>query len=152
MQITFQTAKNGEETAAADNIYLHSSYAPSKEAERFAQSLNFPFTPQIIVITEPALSYAAKYIRQKYQNVKIGVIRYVKDFEKYNSNFDFVLNYFEHPDFEAYLESLYDEQKLLTIQFVSWTPSARVFANEETAVWKSIKAALERSKTFLKSS
>ena len=70
MQITFQTAKNGELTAAADNIYLHSSYAPSKEAERFAEGLTFPFTPQIIVITEPALSYAAKYIRQKSKMLK----------------------------------------------------------------------------------
>ena len=149
MQITFQTAKNGEETALADNIYLHSSYAPSKEAERFADSLNFPFTPNTIISTEPALSYSVKYLRQKFENVKIGVIRYVKVFEKYNSDFDFVLNYFEHPDFEAYLESIYDEQQLLTIQFISWNPSARVFVKEDELVWKSIKAAMERSKTLL---
>ena len=149
MQITFQTAKNGEETAAADNIYLHSSYAPSKEAERFVEGLTFSYTPQIIIITEPALSYAAKFLRQRYENAKIGVIRYVKDFEKYNSFFDFVLNYFEHPDFETYLERLYDEQQLITMQFISWSPSGRVFAAEETSVWKSIKAALERSKTLL---
>ncbi len=149
MQITFQTAKNGEATALADNVYLHSSYAPSREAERFAQGLNFPYKPQIIIITEPALSYSAKFIREKFNNAQIGVIRYVKDFEKYNSNFDFTLNFFEHPDFEAYLESLFNEEQLLTIQFISWTPSAKVFANQDKIVWKSIKAALERSKTLL---
>ena len=113
MKITIQKAKNGEETASADGHFLHSNYAPQKEAQRFADNLNLSYTPNQIIITEPALSYAADFLRQKYPQIKIGAIRYEKDFSAYNSKFDFVLNYYEHPDFEVYLENCFSEDELL---------------------------------------
>ena len=149
MQISIQTAKNGEETASIDNCFLHSSYAPSKEAERFVQSLEIPFKPESIVITEPALSYVVPFLRQAFPEVRLGVIRYTKFFEKYNSGFDFVLNYFEHPDFENYLERTFNEEEILSMHFISWQPSGRIFPEENQIVWNAIKAAFERSKTLL---
>lgn len=149
MKITIQKAKNGEETASADGHFLHSNYAPQKEAQRFADNLNLSYTPNQIIITEPALSYAADFLRQKYPQIKIGAIRYEKDFSPYNSKFDFVLNYYEHPDFEVYLENCFSEDELLLTYFISWTPSAQIFKEEENIVWKSIKAAMERAKTLL---
>ena len=53
LNILFQKAKNGEETAIADKLFLHSNYAPSKEAERFVENLSIPYTPSAIIITEP---------------------------------------------------------------------------------------------------
>ena len=92
MKITIQKAKNGEETALADNHFLHSNYAPLKEAERYVQNLNPPYNPSLIIISEPALSYCADFLRQRFPAAKIGVIRYIRDFSIYNSRFDFVLN------------------------------------------------------------
>lgn len=149
MQFSIQTAKNGEETASIDNCFLHSSYAPSKEAERFVQTLEIPFKPESIVITEPALSYVVPFLRQAFPDVRLGVIRYTKFFENYNSGFDFVLNFFEHPDFENYLENTFNEEEILSMHFISWQPSARLFSEENKIVWNAIKSAFERSKTLL---
>ena len=149
MDIIIQNAKDGDETAIAEGFYLHSNYAPRKEAQRFVENLTIPYTPSAIIITEPALSYAADFLRNKFPELRIGVIRYSDYFEKYNSKFDFVLNYFEHPDFEVYLESIFTEEELLTTLFISWTASAKVFPQEDKKVWTGIKAAMERSKTLL---
>ena len=71
MNIEIRKAKNGEDTAAADNMLLHSSYAPSREAEHFVQNLTFPFIPEIIILIEPALSYSAKIIKEKFSSIDI---------------------------------------------------------------------------------
>lgn len=149
MKIFIQKAKNGEETALAEGLYLHSNYAPEKEAQRFVENLSLPYTPSSIIITEAALSYTGIFLKAKFPELRIGVIRYTSFFEKYNSKFDFVLNYFEHPDFEAYLENTFSEEELLTTLFVSWTPSAKAFPGEDKIVWTAIKNAMERSKTLL---
>jgi hypothetical protein len=76
LDITFQKAKNGEETALAGNFFLHSNYAPIKEAERFVENLNIPYTPSIIIITEAALSYVTLFLKKKFPTARLGVIRY----------------------------------------------------------------------------
>ncbi len=149
MKITIQKAKNGEETALADNHFLHSNYSPLKEAERFSQSLAIPYNPSKIIITEPALSFIVSFLKNKYPASKIGAIRYFDTFNNYNKDFDFVLNYYEHKDFEVYLESIFTEEELLTAFFTPWTPSSQVFSDIDKVVWTSIKNALYRSKTLL---
>ena len=149
MKVTIQKAKNGEDTVCVDGHFLHSNYAPLKEAERYVQNLNPPYNPSLIIISEPALSYCADFLRQRFPAAKIGVIRYIKDFSIYNSRFDFVLNYFEHPDFEAYLEKTFNEEQLLTAFFTPWQASSQVFSEADKTVWASIKAVLERAKTIL---
>lgn len=149
MDLTIQKAKNGEETVSVDGHFLHSNYAPRKEAERFVENLQLPYTPSLIILTEPGISFAAEFLRQKFPDIKTGVIRYIKGFEKYNSKFDFVINYFEHTDFEAYLENRFTEEELLTTVFISWPASAQIFKNQEEIVWNAIKASMMRSKTLL---
>ena len=149
MKITIQKAKNGEDTALADNHFLHSNYAPLKEAERFVENLKLPYQPSLIIITEPALSYVSSFLRKRFPDIRLGVIRYSNDFESYNKAFDLVFNYFEHPDFEAYLEKALNEEELLKCLFIPWTPSSQAFGETDKLVWKSIKAALERAKTLL---
>ena len=149
MQIQILKAKNGEDTASVDGHFLHSNYAPKKEAERFVENLLLPYTPSSIIISEPALSYTAEYLRKRFPDIKLGAIRYCSDFSAYNSGFDFVLNYDSHSDFEACLEAKLSEEELLTAFFVSWNPSAQIFKEEDKRVWLSIKAAMERAKTLL---
>ena len=149
MEIIIQKSKNGENTAIADGHFLHSNYAPVKEAQRFVENLTLPFIPKIIILLEPALSYAADFLRSRFPNIKLGVIRYQKDFEEYNSKFDFVFNYFESTNFEATLERSLNEEQLLSTLFFSWPASSQIFKDTENQVWKDIKAAFERSKTLL---
>lgn len=149
MDITIQKAKNGEETALVKGHFLHSNYAPAKEAQRFVENLQVPYNPSLIIITEPGLSYVCTFLRTRFQGLKIGAIRYHKGFEAYNNNFDFVLNYFEHPDFEAYLENIFTEDQLLTSFFTPWPASSQIFVDEDKEIWNAIKAAMFRSKTLL---
>ena len=149
MQITIQEAKNGELTARAENHFLHSNYAPLKEAERFVENLTIPYEPSKIIVTEPALSYIAPLLKKKFPKAKLGAIRYYSNFTSYNKDFDFVLNYFEHKNFETYLESIFTEEDLLTSYFTSWSPSSQIFKDEDTLVWNAIKAAMLRAKTLL---
>ena len=149
MKVIIQKAKNGEDTALIDGHFLHSNYNPQKEAERFAENLNLSYTPSCIIITEPALSYSAVYLKKKYPEIKIGAIRYTEDFSAFNSYFDFILDYYNHTDFETYLENTLTEDILLTAHFINWQPSSQAFHEIDYAVWNAIKAALERAKTLL---
>ncbi len=149
MELSIQKAKNGENTAIADGHFLHSNYAPVKEAQRFVENLALPFIPKIIIILEPALSYTADFIKIRFPDIKLGAIRYQKDFANYNSKFDFVINYFEDTNLEARLERILNEEQLLSTLFFSWPASSQIFKDTEKNVWKDIKAALERAKTLL---
>ena len=149
MKVTIQKAKNGEETAIFENHFLHSNYAPVKEAERFVENLQLPYIPSIIIITEPALSYITVFLKKRFPDIKLGVIRYTSDFENYNNGFDFILNYYEHSDFAAFLENKLNEEELLQTYFIPWTPSSQAFNETDKKVWQNIKAAMERAKTLL---
>ena len=149
MKISIQKAKNGEDTALADGHFLHSNYAPVKEAQRFAENLTLPFKAEKLIILEPALSYAADYIRARFPDLKIGAVRYEKAFAQFNSKFDFVLNYYEHEDFTSYLEQIFNEEELLSTCFISWPASAQVYKDIEKNIWISLKSAMERAKTLL---
>ena len=149
MNIQIQKAKNEEDTVVIQNHFLHSGYAPSKEADRFVENLNIPFSPYAIIISEPALSYLVKPLRKKYPQAKIGVIRYTDFFNSYNSLFDFVINLFEGINLESRLEALFNEEQLLSVHFISWQPCSQVFTEEDKLCWNAIKATLERAKTLL---
>ena len=149
MNISIQKAKNGEETALAENCFLHSGYAPSKEAERYVQGLEIFYQPQVIVVCEPALSYVADFLRQRFPSSKIGAIRYTDFFASFNSKFDFVINLFECENLESKLENLFSEEILLSTFFIPWQPSSKVFSETDRQCWLSIKSCLERAKTLL---
>lgn len=150
MNISFQNAKNQEETVLIDGVFLHSSYNPSREAERFIQNLIIPFCPSLIILLEPGLSYTTKFLKNKFPKVKIGVIRYINSFSKYNSDFDFVLNYYEHEkDFENYLFNSLNEEQLLSCFFLEWEPSSKVFSETHKKVAECIKNVISKAKTVL---
>jgi len=150
LEIKIFCAKNGEETASCDGIFLHSSYSPVNEAKRFAQTLEIPFDAKTIVITEPALSYCTEYLKERFSEKKIGIIRYVPQFCDYNCKADFVINYFEHENnFDTELFNYFGEEELFCTFFASWKASEKVFEKINTAVWKSIKLAMQKAKTLL---
>ncbi len=149
MEITVQKAKNEELTATVDGHFIHSNYAPSKEAQRFVENLKLPFTPSRIIILEPGLSYAADFLRQKFPGSKIGGIRYTSKFSDFDRKLDFVLNYYSQNSFKTYLGNTLNEEELLTSFFVSWPASAQIFSDIEKEIWKDIKETMDRAKTLL---
>ena len=131
MEVVFQNAKNGELTVSIDLFFLHSSYSPQKEAQRFVENLKFPFSPEIIFITEPGISYCADFFRQKFPSSKLVVIRYLTDFKQFDNKFDFVIDFFSFNNnshaFEKFLSSHFCDSEILCSVFAAGMQLLNVF-------------------------
>ncbi len=151
-QVEFSTAKNGELTVTADSKYLHSKYNPTSEAENYVNSLQFSFSPQFIFVLEPALSYILPFLKNKYTQSSIIVIRYCSYFEKYNTGFDKVINYLNfHNDyeFENYLVSNFTDEDFFNSVYIEWKPSSLIFQAQSQNVWTVINKIIKRSHSVL---
>lgn len=153
MNIEFSTAKDGNSTCKFNSIFLHSSYAPLRESERFVSSISSPFKPEIIFIIEPGLSYCTEYLRKKFPDAKLAVIRLIKELEDYNKAFDYSFNYFQwiHP--ETFFSSLFEkfgENILAFSLLLCWEPSAKIFQKEIYSIFKSYKETIEKCHSVLR--
>ena len=175
MNITILDSKNGEKTVKINDIYIHSSYNPTSEAKKFCQTLDFNINPAVIFVIEPGLSYLYSNLKEKFPNSKIGIIRFTKEFEKYNKDWDFSLNYFDlgfntNPKngrvkalskacldrtysftdkFEHSITQYFSESELCSSVFVNWNPTIKIFEDLNNSLWKKIKLIIENSRTIL---
>lgn len=147
-EITFSKASNGEESCSIGKIHIHSSYNPSKEAERFVENLKFDFIPDNIIITEPALSYSQKFLKKKYPESKLYAIRYTKDFSKYDNLWDKVF-YPEEKDFSTTLFNFFGDEGIVSSVFISWKPGESAFYDKYIYTWNEIKKSILKSRTVL---
>lgn len=151
-QIIYYNAKNGQETCSINNINIHSSYNPEKEAERFVDLIETTINPSLIFITEPGFSYSAKFLKQRFPNSKLIAIRYTNSFNKYDDEWDLCL-YFSETQNENELKTkfyeLFSDEEICSAIFLSWQPSSKVFSEKESIVWKLIKDIVIKSRTVL---
>lgn len=144
-EIQFTAAKNGLKTCCVGGTHLHSSYDPTKEAERFVSNINTDFTPFAIIVTEPALSYCVKPLREKFPNTKVGAVRFSTKFKFCDNLWDFVL----YPEQIDSLLTKYGEDAILSTIFVSWTPTQKAFATEHEKAWKAIRRITKTAQDIL---
>ena len=148
MNLLFGSSKDNNQTVSADNHYIHSPYSPIKEAERFVSLL--PATEcDIIILIEPGLPYTLPFLRKKYPDAKIGIIRLINDFNAYNSDWDFVFEYNDSQSLENIFLSSFTEEQLLCSQLFDWTPTKNLFQSESTQIWQTYKNVLEHCRTIL---
>ena len=138
-----------ENTVIVNGIRLHSAYNPQKEAERFVQSLECMFTPQTVLITEPACSYCLPFLRERFKNARILAVRYDKQFASFDAVFDQVLYLEDCSSLAEQLFSLLGEEGLSQTLFISWKPSEQAYPSQNTFVWNEIKQALLKSRDVL---
>ena len=81
MNVVFTKSANGEATCNYNSIRLHSAYNPGQEALRFVQSVKCNFKPNYIIVTGPALSYTAVYLKKEFPYAKVIGIHYCDDFK-----------------------------------------------------------------------
>lgn len=148
MDIVFQNASNGELSCSRNNVRIHSYYNPSKEAQRFAFTLNCPFTPSFIIITEPAISYCASFFRERFPESKLCCIRYSDSFTEYDKQWDKVFN--GHSEFLS--EDLFNymgEEGISKCLFASWKASEQAYPDVSGKVWNGIKETVLKSRSVL---
>lgn len=146
--ITFSTAKNGAEICIKDNIALHSNYNPQKEAERFVSAIETQFVPSSIIVTEPALSYAASFLKERFPDSTLCAVRYCKDFKKTDNLWDKIF-YYQKGSLKDELFNFFGEEQTGSLLFLSWKPSENAFSDEYASVWKEIKEYLSLSRDVL---
>lgn len=147
MNIEFQKAKDNNKTVKINNIYIHSSYNPIREAESFVKNLKPAIKPSIIFILEPGFSYILPFLRTFFSDSKLCCIRITDIFHETDSLWDKVI-YFNN-NLSCTLSEYFSDEDLCSSVFYSWKPSENVFYNEFTLIWHQIKKAIEQSRTLL---
>lgn len=143
--IQFFESRSGDRACSVNSIRLHSSYDPVKEAQRYVANLDISFIPSLIVVTEPALSYCACFLRKRFPKAILVAIRFTNLFDDYNSLWDKV---FYSDEIDSLL-SIYGESLLLATGFFSWQPSQQVFPDEYISCWNKIRNLLQTSRDIL---
>lgn len=146
MELEFLTAKNNEQTVRINNIFLHSSYNPSREAERFVQNISVDFVPEIIFITEPGLAYILPFLRERFPTAKIGCLK----FTNINSNFDFSVSFTSDITLlKKEISKFIPNSKIFQTLFLKWEPSEKIFTKESEVFWNLVKNIIDEEKTLL---
>lgn len=133
---------------------LHSKYNPEHEAQIFINSLSCSFTPAVVLIIEPALSYCVPFLRSRFPNTLLCAVHYCRGFEKTDILWDQV--FFLSDNNEQQIRFLQNdlfrslgEEKLCSCFSFSWIPAARNFPELDDAAWKALKAATEASRSLI---
>lgn len=147
--INFIVAKNGEKTCVIDDVFFHSSYSPSKEAQNFVNSIDFEFIPSCILLIEPGLSYCCQFLRQKFPNRKLYAIRLVKDFFETDCLWDDVFYFSEAENFSQKLYSKLSEDALLSAGILNLPSCNSALPTLTKKVWTEIKNAILISNNVL---
>lgn len=150
MPLEYSKAKNLSTTCKWNNFYLHSSYNPEIEAQRFCQTIKPTFIPENIIIIEPVLGYCKIPLQEIFPKAKLYAIRFINEI---NSQFSFCKDFFFEPNqpqlLETQLFNNFGETGLLNSLFVSWPPSQTAFKENDTLVWQLLKKLLKNCQNIL---
>lgn len=149
MPLEFLPAKNSSQSAKVNGIFLHSSYNPEAEAERFVQNLQADFKPTCLVILEGGLGYCLPFLRKRFPYAKIVCVRYCDDFHQFDKAWDFCIPLKNFKSLSQNLFDLLGEENLFQCLFYEWPASAKIWQEESALAWKEIKAAMEKAKSLL---
>lgn len=142
LKIEFLKAKNGENTCTLNGKYFHSAYNPSREAQAFCNSIEFSYKPSCIIIIEPALSYCAEFLKEKFPQTTLIAIRFIKDFSSTDFLWNKVFYFEENKDFCQEFYNSLGEEKLLSSIILNWNASTNIFCEETEKLWTNIKKAM----------
>ena len=145
VDIVIQNTSNGEQSCSVNNIRLHSLYNPSKEASRFIESSVCPFNPKYVLITEPALSYCVKPLKEKFPQARLCCVRFTPAFNQWNKIWDKVFNAYNKTEESSVNKNLSEEifsymgeEGVSQCFFISWNASEKAFENSTSIFIKTL--------------
>lgn len=152
MDVLFSKGRNGSLTCSKDNIYLHSSFNPEKEAQRFVDSVNYNGKPDFIVITGPCLHYSSSFLKTKFPGTTLIAVQYSSCFTDYSSCWDYCLTAEYTSQINLVSDRIFSiigEEKLFSTLFISWKPSEKAWSDLSISLWTSFKSLLEKAESVL---
>ena len=148
MHLLFSKAKDNSQTFSVDGVFFHSSYSPAKEADRFLQSINFTFEPEVILFIEPGLNYYSDLIKKKFPLCKTICIRLFSQPLGDEASWDYCINY-SGCQLKAFLINTFGEEKLLSSNILFTKQAEALFNKEIKEIFEEYKNALTEAKTLL---
>lgn len=128
---------------------LHSKYNPQAEASRFVDAISVNCPPDYVVITEPAQSYLAKPLRNRFPKSRLIAIRYS---DSYFLSTDSFWDYVYRPvvgSLQSFLLNVIGDEFLSNTLFLSWKASDNYWSENASYTWKCINETLEVFKSLM---
>lgn len=153
--ITVIKAKNQSDTCTINGKFIHSSYNPEQEANRFVSSLSFDYKPAIICVIGGILPYCVSEFRIKFPDTKVISILPFSESEidvKHLTLWDMVFFFDKNRSIQAQAQDLFDnfgEEKLSSLFCCSWLATESLFPEETNLITQVIKKAIELSNSVL---
>lgn len=143
MEIEYSLSRDGQTVFSINKIQYHSSYSPEKEAKRFSDNLNLSFEPEYLFIVEPGFDYLYNFLKNKYPNSKIGIIRILDNLKQNSSSWDFIIPYSDK------LFSNFSEESFINSNIIIWPAAQTLFKSQVENIVFQYKEKFESSKTLL---
>ncbi|MGP1586995.1 MAG: 6-hydroxymethylpterin diphosphokinase MptE-like protein [Treponemataceae bacterium] len=153
MFLTFSKACNGEDTCNCKNVFLHSKYNPSAEAQKWIESQNVSYNVSAVIAVGICIPYSLKFLKQKFPEKKIIVIQYSDEFKRFESdetcNFLYIGKNSNVYAVSEFFFNLLGEEYCSSLFILSWLPAEKIFTYEATLVKDSLKIFIEKSKNII---
>jgi hypothetical protein len=129
---------------------LHSSYNPSREAERYVDAIQFSNKPLYIVVTEPGESWLAVPLRKKFPDALLLALRYTdSEFRDTDQLWDGVWRPGSTQTCQSFLFNIISDEYLPLTSFVAWKPSDAAWPEISISVWNAIAQLIALQKTVM---
>ncbi len=158
MNLEFSIAKDGSQTVSAKGFFLHSSYRPFSEAQRFVQSADFKFSPEFIVFIGLALPYPIQELRKKFPDSRILSFCFDKEFVIHsesllskieNHDIFFVNEEITPQNIADLLFARIGEESAFLTQTMEWAACSKIFSEETAKCWEGVRLFLKKSTSLL---
>ncbi len=122
---------------------LHSRYNPVKEAERFAESLDFPSNASVIAVCEPGDSYLAAPLRSRFPSARLIALRLQRElFHESDGLWNAVWRPGQGESLRSFLLRQVPDEELSLFGFAEWRPGSEAWREEAKRVQDALGAFL----------
>lgn len=129
---------------------LHSRYNPTREADRFVDSLQLPSTTTYIIVTEPGDSYIAGALRFRFPSANLIAIRLTDTlFSESDGLWNAVWRKNTGCSLEHFLLKQIPDESLNQTRYAEWPPAAENWPEAARMVRESLRSFLEIQKRVM---
>ncbi len=162
MKIRLDTAKNASVTCSVDGRFLHSTYNPENEAEKFVESIECTYEPSCVILLGSTLPYCNSFLKMRFPNAQIYNVQYHSFFcenneiytafkdNSYECSATFLCTHSTHK--ENFCEEIFSELGEIVLAaplIIEWKAAASYFSNESIIAWETVRLLLQKTHNVL---
>ena len=145
MNLVLCPSRGGSPVCRADELYLHSPYAPEREAERFIERMLGDRAPTAIVLIAPCLDYLSPLLRARFPGATIAALQPDAFFRDKEMGGEDAIWY---PDsalsLADFLDRAIDEDAVSGLAVLEWQPGVQAFPEAAARFREALRFSLDR--------